>query len=67
MRDLESRIVADRTQLTTDQLNVYLRAVDLAFKGEIDYAMLHRVYAAVEDGRYSPAECKVSQPESQSN
>jgi IS1 family transposase len=57
MRDLESRIVADRTQLTTDQLNVYLRAVDLAFTGEIDYAMLHKVYASVEDGRYSPAEC----------
>lgn len=57
MRDLESRIVADRTQLTTDQLNVYLRAVDLAFHGRIDYAMLHKVYAGAPDGRYSPAEC----------
>jgi IS1 family transposase len=57
MRDLESRIVADDTQLTTDQLNVYLKAVDLAFKGSIDYAMLHKVYAAVPDGKYSPAEC----------
>ncbi len=57
MRDLESRIVADATQLTTDQLNVYLRAVDLAFKGSIDYAMLHKVYAGVQDGKYSPAEC----------
>jgi IS1 family transposase len=57
MRDLESRIVADETQLTTDQLNVYLRAVDLAFKGSIDYAMLHKVYKGVSDGKYSPAEC----------
>ena len=57
MRDLESRLMADQTQLTTDQLNVYLRAVDLAFKGSIDYAMLHKVYAGVQDGKYSPAEC----------
>jgi hypothetical protein len=35
----------------------YLRAVDLAFKDSIDYAMLHKVYAGVQDGRYSPAEC----------
>ena len=60
MRDLESRIASDRTQLTTDQLNVYLRAVDLAFKGKVDYAMLHKVYAGVQDGRYSPAEGGVS-------
>lgn len=57
MRDLESRILADETQLTTDQLNVYLKAVDLAFKGSIDYAMLHKVYKGVSDGKYSPAEC----------
>ena len=57
MRDLESRIVADETQLKTDQLNVYLTAVDHAFKGSIDYAMLHKVYKGVSDGKYSPAEC----------
>jgi IS1 family transposase len=57
MRDLESRIVADETQLTTDQLSVYLKAVDHAFKGSIDYAMLHTVDKGVHDGRYSPAEC----------
>lgn len=51
MRDLESRIVADETQLTTDQLIVYLRAVDLAFKGSIDYAMLHKVYQGVSAGK----------------
>jgi IS1 family transposase len=57
MRDLESRIIADETQLTTDQLNVYLKAVDLAFKGSVDYAQLHKVYAGLQDGKYSPAEC----------
>lgn len=57
MRDLESRLVSDSTQITTDQLNVYLRAVDVAFKGSVDYAMLHKVYAGVSDGKYSPAVC----------
>ena len=55
MRDVESRIVADETQLTTDQLNVCLRAVEGAFKGSIDYAMLHKVFARVQDDDYSPA------------
>jgi hypothetical protein len=53
---LESRIYSDRAQLTTDSLNVYLRAVDLAFKGAVDYAQLHKVYANVVDGKYSPPE-----------
>lgn len=46
-----------KTQLKTDQLNVYLKAVDHAFKGSIDYAMLHKVYKGVGDGKDSPAEC----------
>jgi IS1 family transposase len=56
MRDIESRI-ANRVQLTTDQLSIYLRAVDTAFLGEVDYAMLQKLYAGGQDGRYSPAEC----------
>lgn len=56
MRDIESRM-ASRIQLTTDQLSIYLRAVDTAFKGEVDYAMLQKIYAGGQDGRYSPAEC----------
>ena len=36
---------------------MYLRAVDTAFEGEIDYAMLQKIYAGGGDGRYSPAEC----------
>jgi len=56
MRDIESRMV-NRVQLTTDQLSIYLRAVDTAFHGEVDYAMLQKLYAGGQDGRYSPAEC----------
>lgn len=56
MRDIESRL-ASRVQLTTDQLSIYLRAVDTAFRGNVDYAMLQKLYAAGQDGRYSPAEC----------
>ena len=57
--DTFRRVVTRKVQtaMCADQLNVYLRAVDLAFKGSIDYAMLHKVYAGVQDGKYSPAEC----------
>ena len=56
MKDVESRL-ANRVQLTTDQLSIYLRAVDMAFEGEVDCAMLQKLYAGGQDGRYSPAEC----------
>jgi hypothetical protein len=55
--DLASRL-ASRVQLTTDGLKVYIQAVEGAFGAEIDYAMLHKIYAASqEEVRYSPAEC----------
>jgi hypothetical protein len=55
--DLASR-VANRVQLTTDGLKVYLEAVEGAFGCEVDYAMLIKVYSASqEEVRYSPAEC----------
>lgn len=56
MTDVRSRM-AQRVQLTTDQLSVYLKAVDRAFEGDVDYAMLQKIYAGGGDGRYSPAEC----------
>lgn len=57
MRDVESRL-AKKVQLTTDQLNIYLKAVDTAFEGFVDYAMLQKLYAGTqESGRYSPAQC----------
>jgi IS1 family transposase len=61
VKDLASRL-ANRVQLTTDGLRAYIEAVESAFGGDIDYAMLVKLYAnpgAVEDAetRYSPGEC----------
>jgi len=56
--DLASRL-ANRVQLSTDGHRPYLDAVDNAFGGQIDYAMLVKIYGgaptAVEQRRYSPA------------
>jgi len=56
--DLASRM-ANRIQLTTDGLKVYLNAVDKAFGNDIDYAQLIKVYGIDPEGekRYSPAIC----------
>jgi IS1 family transposase len=59
MDDLAARL-ANRVQLTTDGYRAYLQAVDQAFGGDIDYAMLVKLYGESPDsakGRYSPAEC----------
>ncbi|MCH8998218.1 MAG: DDE-type integrase/transposase/recombinase [Proteobacteria bacterium] len=59
MDDLCSRL-ANRVQLTSDGHRAYLEAVEGAFGGDIDYAMLVKLYGAGPDctkGRYSPAEC----------
>jgi IS1 family transposase len=56
--DLESRL-ANRVQLTSDGHAVYLTAVDAAFGGDVDYAMLIKIYGAdpQAETRYSPAKC----------
>ncbi len=58
INDLASRL-ANRIQLTTDGLRVYLEAVDNAFGKDIDYAMLRKLYGSEPEGqkRYSPAKC----------
>lgn len=58
MTDLERRL-ANRVQLTTDGHSAYLRAVDRAFKGGIDYAMLQKLYGPdpSDERRYSPPVC----------
>lgn len=62
IQDLASRL-KNRIQLTTDGHKVYLDAVENTFGGDIDYAMLVKVYGneqGTEEGtakRYSPAEC----------
>ncbi len=57
--DLRARL-AGRIQLTSDGHKAYLEAVEGAFGGEIDYAILHKVYGSSPEsmkGKYSPAEC----------
>ena len=57
--DLRSRL-ANRVQLTSDGHKPYLEAVEGAFGGDIDYAILIKMYGAAPEsakGRYSPAEC----------
>jgi IS1 family transposase len=62
MNDLASRL-SHRVQLTTDGHKAYLEAVDEAFAGGIDYAMLQKLYSgqgqgkANEERRYSPGHC----------
>ena len=58
VNDLADRF-ANRVQLTSDGLAVYLQAVERAFRGHVDYAMLQKIYGSPNDGekRYSPAEC----------
>jgi hypothetical protein len=58
MQDLAGRL-ANRVQLTTDGHKAYLNAVDGAFRSEIDYAMLIKLYGGTQENetRYSPAEC----------
>jgi IS1 family transposase len=60
MTDLASRL-KHRVQLTTDGHKPYLQAVENAFDGDIDYAMLVKTYgnpqSTTDQRRYSPAEC----------
>ncbi len=60
MKDLASRL-RNKVQLTTDGHRAYLNAVEDAFGGDIDYAMLVKTYGSTESTtdqrRYSPAEC----------
>lgn len=57
MNDLAGRL-ANRVQLTTDGHKVYVDAVEDAFAGDIDYAMLVKIYGGDnkrQETRYSPA------------
>jgi IS1 family transposase len=64
MRDVASRI-KNRVQLTTDGFKPYLKAVDAAFDGDIDFAQLIKIYGTPQgegnEKRYSPAECTGSE------
>ncbi len=61
MEDVAKRLQY-RVQLTTDGHKAYLTAVDVAFGGNIDYAMLQKLYGKQGDPenpetRYSPGVC----------
>lgn len=59
MHDVAYRL-ASRVQLTTDGHAAYLRAVEVAFGMDVDYAMLVKIYGRAPNGpqsRYSPPEC----------
>ncbi|MFL5240939.1 MAG: IS1 family transposase [Gemmataceae bacterium] len=56
--DLAGRL-SYRPQLTTDGHKMYLQAVEAGFAGQIDYAMLVKIYGPEPAGeaRYSPPKC----------
>src|ERR1700683_371899 len=56
--DLAPRL-ASRVQLTSDGHKPYLEAVETAFAGNVDYAMLVKTYGPAPEGqrRYSPPVC----------
>lgn len=59
--DMRSRL-ANRVQLTSDGLRAYLDTVERVFGGEVDYAMLVKIYGQPEgrtpqERRYSPPQC----------
>jgi len=58
MHDLAARL-SSRVQLTTDGLKAYIGAIDNAFKNDVDFAQLVKIYGAAPSGesRYSPAQC----------
>jgi IS1 family transposase len=59
--DLAGRL-ANRVQLSTDGLHMYLKAVESSFGSEIDYAQISKMYGKAYENRstqarYSPPEC----------
>lgn len=55
--DLANRL-SNRVQLTTDGNRLYVNAVDNAFQGDVDYAMLIKQYGETDEERtYSPGKC----------
>lgn len=66
LTDVASRL-ANRVQLTSDGHGAYLNAVSDAFQGDVDYAMLVKIYGPSSDrtaeARYSPPKCNGSRRE----
>lgn len=58
IEDLAARL-SNRIQLTSGGLKLYIKAVDKAFAGDVDYAVLVKIYGIAEGAEkpYSPAVC----------
>jgi len=58
IEDLAGRL-ANRVQFTTDGHKAYLEAIEGAYGGGVDYAMLHKIYGPDPEAerRYSPQAC----------
>lgn len=58
IRDVAGRL-ANRVQLTSDGHRAYISAVKEAFHGDIDYAVLHKLYGndLANERTYSPNQC----------
>lgn len=56
--DVAGRLT-NRVQITSDGHKPYLEAVENAFGGDVDFAMLQKIYGTPVEGqkRYSPPEC----------
>ena len=57
--DIRLRVVG-RPQITTDQHKPYMKAIEEAVGANVDYAQVHKIFAASNDGpevRYSPSTC----------
>lgn len=56
--DLATRL-RNRVQITTDGLRAYVQAMEDGFGGEVDHAILVKLYGdeARDEARYSPPEC----------
>ena len=67
MDDLRARL-ANRVQITSDGHKAYLEAIEGAFGGDVDYAMLIKLYGSTgndkfPETRYSPSACIGSRKE----
>ncbi|MCA1571675.1 MAG: IS1 family transposase [Chloroflexi bacterium] len=61
LSDLQGRL-AERVQISSDGLKIYIQAVDLAFGPEVDFAQIHKLYGPAEgtthqERKYSPNVC----------
>ena len=61
LSDLQGRL-AERVQISSDGLKIYVQAVDLASGPEVDFAQIHKLYGPAEgtthqERKYSPNVC----------